>query len=225
MRAVMADEHPLRLLALASSLLAVVDPRRSNPFEQPASGAAAGPSREELLRTFTEVDRPETSALLAAVAALGADEIERRRIARVLDERGHRLPKWLSGMPRADSYRAVETGHVLRDGDSVVIGVRLPSGHELSAVVYIDHNLGTLVKDAFVVSEPIDDLIDFMRPKGDDPDTTWTDIAPADARARIADAIEIGAITIPPFVTDTWPACRPLVEWMTALLPEGGVGY
>ena len=223
-RAVMADEHPLPLLALASSLLAVIGPRRANSFEQRAT-EATGPSREELLRTFTEVDRPETSALLAAVAALGADEIERRRIARVLDGRSHRLPDWLSGMSRADAYRAVETTHVLRDGDSVIVGVRFPSGHQLSAVVYIDHNLGTLVKDAFVVSEPIDDLIDFMRTKSDDPETTWTDIALGDARARIADAIETGAMTIPPFETDTWPACRPLVEWMAALLPEGGVGY
>jgi len=224
-RAVMDDEHPFRLLALVSSLLTVVDPRRANPFEQRAAGAAAGPSREELLRTFTEVDRPETSALLAAVAALGADEIERRRIGRVLDGRGHRLPDYLSGMGRADAYRAVETSHVLRDGDSVIVGVRLPAGHELSAVVYIDHNLGTLVKDAFVVSEPIDELIAFMRSKSDDPDTTWADIALGDARARITDAIETGAMTFPPTETDTWPACRPLVQWMVGLLPEGGTGY
>lgn len=224
-RAVMADEHPLRLLALVSSLLAVVDPRRANPFERQATSAGAGPSREELLGTFIEVDRPETSALLAAVAALGASEIERRRIARVLEGRSHRLPDWLSDMSRAEALRAVETSHVLHDGDSVVIGIRLPSGHELSAVVYIDHNLGTLVKDAFVVSEPIDDLIAFMRAKGDDPDTSWTDIALGDARARITDAIETGAMTIPPFQTDTWPVCRPLVEWMVTLLPEDGMGY
>src|SRR5262249_8946205 len=57
------------------------------------------------------------------------------------------------------------------------------------------------------------------------PDTEARDIDPADARARISAAIETGAMTFPPFETDTWPACRPLVEWAAAMLPLGGTGY
>jgi hypothetical protein len=33
---------------------------------------------------------------------------------------------------------------VLGDGESVLLGARLPD-HELTAVIYIDHNLGTVV--------------------------------------------------------------------------------
>jgi hypothetical protein len=32
-------------------------------------------------------------------------------------------------------------------------------------------------------------------------------------------------MTYPPFETDTWPAARPLVEWVVRQLPEGGSGY
>ena len=32
-------------------------------------------------------------------------------------------------------------------------------------------------------------------------------------------------MTVPPFETDTWPACRPIVEWLTRGMPAGGVGY
>ena len=39
---------------------------------------------------------------------------------------------------------------MLGDGDSLLLGARLP-GYELTAVIYIDHNLGTIVKDAFTV--------------------------------------------------------------------------
>ena len=42
---------------------------------------------------------------------------------------------------------------------------------------------------------------------------------------RITEAVERGARTIPPTETETWPTCRPLVEWMTSLLPDGGTGY
>jgi hypothetical protein len=93
-------------------------------------------------------------------------------------------------------------------------------------VVYIDHNMGTLVKDAFAVPEPLGTLIEQMRiASHHDPDTTWAPLAPAEARVRIQDAIELGDMTIPPLETDTWPACRPLVEWAVGMLPSGGRGY
>ncbi len=129
-------------------------------------------------------------------------------------------------MGRTSVERAVEMIHVLGDGDNIMIGLSLPGGFPLSVVVYIDHNMGTLVKDAFVVPEPLDALIERMREAaGDGPDTTWADLAPADARIRIREAIERGAITFPPLETDSWPACRPLVEWAISMLPTGGTGY
>ena len=67
--------------------------------------------------------------------------------------------------------------------------------------------------------------MEFFQATTDDPDVAFTDLDPADARARITEAIELGAITVPPLETDTWPACRPLVEWMVGLLPDGGTGY
>lgn len=221
-RALRAD-HPLGLLELASSLLAVVDPRTGNPFDR--GRLRSGPSREELLRTFLEIDRVETSALLAAVVGLGVDEVEQRRIGRVLDGRGDALPPWLLEMSEAKAYRTVEMSHILGDGDNVMVGVAFPTGQELAAVVYIDHNLGTVAKDAFVVPDSIAGLLDVIRSKTDDADTSLADIPPDDAKARIVDAIATGAITIPPFETDTWPSCRPLVEWIVGLLPDGGHGY
>jgi hypothetical protein len=115
--------------------------------------------------------------------------------------------------------------HVLRDGDNVMVGARLPTGDEFSVVVYIDHNLGSVAKDAYTVDEPIVDLLAFMQGRTNDPDVSFKDVDLADARARIIEAIETGAITFPPFESDTWPACRPLVEWITRLLPLGGTGY
>jgi hypothetical protein len=119
----------------------------------------------------------------------------------------------------------VELVHVLGDGDNVMVGVTLPDGHELSVVVYIDHNLGTVVKDAFAVPEPLATLTELMVSTAEGPDTTWHELDAADARARITDAVRTGAIMFPPLESDTWPACRPLVQWATRLLPEGGTGY
>ena len=223
-REALADDHPFALLALVSTLLSVVDPRTDNPFER-TRGERTRPSRDDLLLTFAEVDRAETTALLAAAAVLTPDHLQRRRVERTLASRAHRLPAWLTQLGKATAYRTVEMTHVLRDGDNVIVGVRLATGEELTAIVYIDHNLGTLVKDAFIVAEPIADLLDVMRDRNTDPDSGFAPLSPADARTRIVEAIGLGAMTYPPFETDTWPACRPLVEWMVSLLPDGGRGY
>ncbi len=106
----------------------------------------------------------------------------------------------------------------------MLLGARLP-GQELTAVVYIDHNLGTVVKDAFPVPGPVSEVIEHLREAANDPDITFGDISLADARARIAEAVRLGAITFPPLETETWPATRPLTEWLLRLLPEGGTGY
>jgi hypothetical protein len=220
----LAEDQPLLLLSLASSLLSALEPRRPSPFELAPEPDL--PTRDELVRIFLDAPLLETSALLAVIAELSGDDITRRRIRREIVERAHALPGWLTDLSRTTVDRAVEMVHVLGDGDNIMIGLNLPGGYALSIVVYIDHNMGTLVKDAFVVPESLDELIEQMRiAAGGGPDTTWADLAPADARVRIREAIDRGAITFPPFETDSWPACRPLVEWAIGMLPAGGKGY
>ncbi|MGH4021567.1 MAG: hypothetical protein ACRDT0_20500 [Pseudonocardiaceae bacterium] len=184
------------------------------------------PSREDLVQTFLEVDLLETPALLAVIAKLSGDEMLRRRVSREIAARSHALPSWLTDLHRTErAGRVVEVVHVLGDGDNVMVGVALPGGWELTVVVYIDHNMGTLIKDASVIPEPVDELVERMLTVAADPDTEARDLDPAYARARITEAIELATITLPPLESDTWPACRPLVEWVAAMLPVGGTGH
>ncbi|GAB3358735.1 DUF6398 domain-containing protein [Modestobacter lapidis] len=220
--AALAADDPLPLLGMGSALLAGFDDRPSlGPPSEPTL-----PPRNEVVQTFFDVPLVETSALLAAIAGLAGDDMLRHRVRREIGSRGHALPRWLLALDEAEPADGVfEMRHVLGDGDTIAIGVRLPGGREFCAAVYIDHNLGTLVKDAYVVPGGLPELLDLMRTTADDPDTTLTDLDPADARARITEALELTAITFPPIETDTWPACRPLVEWAVGLLPAGGTGY
>jgi Domain of unknown function (DUF6398) len=222
-RRMLRSGEPLDLLAQVSSLLTVVDPREYGLGRREGEPPYA---LQQLVDMFLDVRRVETSALLAVIAELAADDdLQTARIRRELARRGDPLPEWLTRLGEADVYRAQEMVHVLGDGDNVHLAVRLAGGHELTAVVYIDHNMGTLVKDAFVVPETLDKLEAFMRAKVDDPDTEWRDLDLPDARVRITDAIERAAITVPPFETDTWPLCRPIVEWLCRRMPAGGTGY
>ncbi|WP_028925140.1 DUF6398 domain-containing protein [Pseudonocardia acaciae] len=222
-RNALADEDPLSFLSLASTLFEAIDPRNQDPFASDHDDLPA--SHDQLVRSFLDVRLPETSALLAAIAELTTDELLRARIGRELATRAHPLPRWLATLHDAEVGPTSEVAHVLGDGDDIVLGVRLATGHELSVLVYVDHNLGTVVKDAFVVSEPFAEFLDLMMTAADDPDTTCTPLDPADARARVTEAVEQGIRIYPPLESDTWPACRPLVEWAVRRLPTGGTGY
>jgi hypothetical protein len=220
LRKALRSGEPLELLAVMSGFLEVTDPRRRDPFapdEQRASLA-------DLVESFVGTPYAETTAALTALRALGTDEMLAARIGRELATRRHPMAEWLTGLEQARSESDVWfMTHVLGDGDDYLLGVRLPSGHALSALVYVDHNLGTVVKDAFVVPEPLEDLAIKVGSLMEDPDQSLTRTDPATARAVIEAAIDSGSRLYPPLTSDSWPMCRPLVEWMLRMLPTGGV--
>lgn len=225
-RRALADRHPLSLFTYVSTLLCVTDSGRNHPFARPEDPDLAALTREDLVTTFLDVAAPETSALLAVIAEMaGDDDVLRARIRRELAARPKAEPAWLAQLSETSTYRAMRMHHILGDGDNIMLGARLPGGHELTCLVYIDHNLGTLVKDAFVVPASVADMVGEFGRVTEDPDTRWDDISLADARAWVDAAIELAAITFPPLETESWPACRALVEWITRGLPEGGTGY
>jgi hypothetical protein len=218
----LATGEPLDFLAYVSTLLAALDQRAGNPFARTRRQDAV--TVPALVDSFAEVALPETTALLAALAELGPDELSRARARRAYAAGSNEVPDWLARLAETSVDRAVESTHVLGDGENVMLNVQLP-GYDLTMVVYIDHNLGTVVKDGFPAPAGVDEVVSRLQEASDDPDMRYSDISLADARARISEAIETGSHVFPPLETDTWPASRPLAEWLLRLLPEGGTGY
>jgi hypothetical protein len=220
------EPGPLALLGFASSMLELLRPARPSPVPRDTDDDPDLPSLPELVEMFSQTDAIETTALLTAWAELVEDDVLAARMRRAVATRGHRLPRWLTGLAPLEVHAAVEVSHVLGDGDNVMLGVRTAAGDALTVVIYIDHNLGTVVKDAFVIDDALAVATEqFTTAAEDDPDVRVRALDLADARARIDAAIELGEITWPPFETDSWPACRPLVRWVLRQLPPGGQGY
>lgn len=219
LRSALRSGEPLEFLAVVSGFLEVTDPRNRDPFSQDEGR----PGLEDLVESFIGTPYAETTAALTAISALVADEVLAARIGRDLETRRHPLPDWLKVLDQARLDPDVWfMTHVLGDGDDYLLGVTLPSGEALSALVYVDHNMGTVVKDAFVVPEPLEDLAIKLGTLIDDPDQSLTRTDPATARAVIEAAIDSGSRLYPPLTSDSWPMCRPLVEWMLRMLPAGG---
>ncbi|MFH1329210.1 MAG: DUF6398 domain-containing protein [Actinomycetota bacterium] len=178
-----------------------------------------------MIDSFVNVDLPETTALLTAMDLLLEGKSGSGSIRRELRRRTHRLPAWLTSLKPMRVTRVTTTTHPFHDGEDVFVEVLTDGGHSLTVAVYIDHNLGTLIKDAFIIPDDIDAVRAILLSHTDDPDVVMTPLDPADARARIEAAADAASRTFPPFESDTWPLCRPLVELVTRLLPGGGEGY
>ncbi len=205
---------------MMSGFLEVTDPRSRDPFAR----VELRPSLGSLVDSFAGTPFAETTAALMAIRTLVPDELMKQRISRELENRRHPMPDWLTGLDRSQAEPVVWfLTHVLGDGDDYLIGVTLTTGHSLSALVYVDHNLGSVVKDAFIVPETLEDLALKVGTTIDDPDQNLTRTDPATARAVIETAIEDGARLYPPLTSDSWPMCWPMVEWMLRQLPACGM--
>ena len=195
LRRALRGSEPLDFLAVVSGLLEVTSPRSRDPFAKGEEHATL----DDLVESFIGTSYAETTAALTAIRALIADEPMAARIGNELATRRHPLPGWLVTLDRARIDPEVWfMTHVLGDGDDYVLGVTLPSGDRLSAIVYVDHNMGSVVKDAFVVPAPLSELTTLMASQMEDPDQSLTLLDPAEARAAIERAIEDGAHMYPP---------------------------
>jgi hypothetical protein len=187
-----------------------------------AGGDDPAASLDDLVRSFSAVDRAETSAALLAIATLTVEADLRRRVRREIAERGHVLPRWLAELDRTEPVdRAVEISTVFRDDDEVLVGVTVPGGHPLTAVVRIDNELGAVATDGYVVESPLASVVPLLVEE-DNPDVRVRDVSPADARARITAALQELDLGPGRLGSENWAESRPLVEWMLSLLPEGG---
>jgi hypothetical protein len=219
-RSALRAPSPLDLLVTISGLMEAADPRSVNPFERSEKHHV---TLDELVTTFADVDLRETSAALAVIATLSGDELLRARCRRALAARRQPLPDWLHRLDEVRVARVVQMSHVLGDGDDYFLDVRIP-GHATTVVVYVDHNMGTVVKDAFPADRPVEEVLDYAHESAE-PDTSFTDLNLADARRRMSDAIAHGASVWMPLTSESWPQLRPLVEWLLRGLPEGGAPY
>jgi hypothetical protein len=203
---------------IASQLVEISTPRSLDRF----SGRAPTIDRGQLISSLRETDRLETVALLAALAVVMPEEGAQREFRAELDH--HALPSWVTELDQASITGAAELTDVLGDGDDILVGVHWPSGRAMTAVVYIDHNMGTVVKDAFVLPEGLDRVRSLFAETAHQ-GARFDDLDRSEARTRIVDAVDVGEHTLPPLESDTWPDCRAIVEWVASLLPEGGTGY
>jgi hypothetical protein len=207
------SQTPGALLAVAGLVLSI-----AAGADDPAA------TLTELIQGLSGQGRTEASAAVLAIATLTGDAELRRQVRRELGERGQVLPLWLAELDRTQPLeRAVEVSTVYRDADQLLVGVTVPAGHPLTAVVLVDNEMGAFAAEGYVLQSPLEAVVPLLIEDAG-PDVRVRDISTADARARIEAALRELDLGPGTGGYESWAESRPLVEWMLRLLPEGGDG-
>jgi len=219
-RGALNGAHPLDLLCLASIVFRMTVPDRIPNW---GSQKREPIDMDYLIGSLTRDPSSETIALLAVLTELMVGEKDRQdRCRREIAAQNYPLPESISRLAQIRPYRAVRATHVLGDADELLVGAELVGGYELTCVVHINHNFLSEVDDAYFVPESIDKVLVGAIERNNDPDVSFVDMSLADARAWIDHGLKRALF---PIESDSWPHCRPLVEWLASNLPEGGVKF
>lgn len=220
LRSALRSPEPIDLLGLVSGLAEATDPRSRDPFRP----RDEQPDRLLLIESLIGTPCAETTAALTVLREF-VDEPELvDAIAAELERRPQPMPRWLAHLSDASGTPNTWFAfHVLGDETSYLIDVEFVGGRSISALVTVEHNLGSVVTEATFAPVPADHVAALIRPRLDE-DTTLGPTDAANARALVEEAVEDGRRLYPQPEGEMWPVGRPLLVWMLSLLPEGGDG-
>jgi hypothetical protein len=175
------------------------------------------PSFVRALEALGTTDALASLRALSAVGAAGAAEAGDRLAA----AGGLAEPAWGHELGRPQPVAAtLMTEPAFDDGVSVMVEFAEPGGAFHTLGVYIDHNLGGLVKDLFL-AERLADVRATIEGAPDRDRVIWRELGLDEARARIEAALDILDHTLGAPVDDEVSSLRALVEARLRLLPSG----
>ena len=168
-----------------------------------------------------------TAAALATLRALGAvcAPDHARRAAAVSDQlaaTGVPEPVWAADLGHARPTAAALMSEVaFDDGVSVMIEFAGPGYEPHTLGIYIDHNLGGLVKDAFLAGPLSDVRAQLERAEPGSVGISIGDLDLAEARARVEAALYMLDHTYDPPVSEDLRPIRALLDARMRRLPDG----
>jgi hypothetical protein len=178
--------------------------------------------RADLVPAVEKLGSAEALATLRALSGVGvSSERERARAAADrLASCGVREPAWASGIGAGRPVAAaLQYDEAFDDGVSVIVEFDGYGEESHTLGVYIDHNMGGLVKDVFLAGPLIDvrAKLNVRAPNG--VELAVRDLELAEARARIVAAFDVLDHTYEPPVDEDVSRLRALVEARIDLLP------
>ena len=177
-----------------------------------------------LVRALEALGTAPALAALRALSAVGAPgrATGARAAADRLAAAGLPEPAWGDGLGRTPpTAAAVLEEPAFDDGVSVMVEFAEPGGGSHTFGVYIDHNLGGLVKDVFVAGPLAEVREQLTRQTPVDAGVSIRELDLGEARARVEAALYMLDHTFDPPVSEDVHGLRALTDARLLLLPGG----
>jgi hypothetical protein len=177
-----------------------------------------------LVAALAELGSAGALATLRAIGALTGEACAppARAAADRLAGAGVSEPDWASALGRVQPTAAgLVSDPAFDDGVSVLLEFADPDGDSHTVGVYIDHNMGGLVKDVFLVGPLAEVREAFATNGGHEAGLVVRELDLGEARARVEQALDILDHTLDPPVDDDVWSLRAFVGARIKLLPTG----
>lgn len=214
-RGALDSGHPSEMLSLVGVMVETLMPHE---FSYPKDGERIDPNPH--IDAIAGMPLPEYTALLAVFAELAVGDADLQdRCRNAVASRPDSLPCWIRELPKLEVYRAVRISETLGDSDQVLLGARLPGGHELSCGVVIGHMGVSTVRDVGLWKAGLEVILDRICLPGGD--LELVDMSLADARAWIEKGLKYDMVPL----VEKRPGVRAVLRWLLTKLPEGGQSF
>ena len=177
-----------------------------------------------LIAALERLGTRKALATLCAVSGVIAPEyaVAARAAAARLATAGRREPAWAAGVGAAQaSAAALMYEEAFDDGVSVMVEFTAPGVETHTIGIYIDHNMGGLVKDVFLAGPLSEIRSQMVRKAPNHVGLEIRDLDLAEARARAEAGFYMLDHTWDPPVNEDVQPLRALIEARLRLLPEG----
>ncbi len=210
------ESEPLAAQVWASHLWSIW--HGSELIGQDAEAVFAG----GLIRRAAQRPSEDSMVAMRALASVAPEpyRTQAQRTADRLASEGVHEPIWSRAIGQTAATGAwLSYDPVHDDGVSVMVGFDGPAGADTIGL-YIDHNMGGLVKDAFCLPTPVDEVVELIRAGAPVEGVEYRAVDLTEAAMRWQEALAITDMTVDPPIDDDVHHLRALVLARLELLPS-----
>jgi hypothetical protein len=179
---------------------------------------------EALVDHAARAGTPAALALLTGMAYLGTTRqaAKSERAALELMDRGVARPGWADRVGMVAAAECYASRDVYGDQDSVICTFTYGGEERHALVILVDHNMGGMVRDAWVSSQ-VDRLLEHCRVEGRENSLMrFEPLAPNTTRALLEAALAVTHDAVDPPVNETFGSYHAFVRARVRALPPGG---
>ena len=168
---------------------------------------------EQMVTRYVELGTSDSLTFATVLVGMVADDTLRRRLLAALDGSEDEVPHWVADLAGAELEHTTIVRDLFDDDEWLLAGIRLADDSRFAFRIEIDHDADGSITDAMLMPTTVDEVCDRLRSGPGADEVAITEVTPEDFVDLYTEAVELTDARPEPTRTETWPSCRPAIEW------------